>query len=167
MKRIFSFHLDSISVGLILVNLKIIRSFNSLSLYIYVHDSFLDLLFFNLKKEKKYIFVKRYYHQRFFRKYRGFMRSEPYRSSTGLLYRLRRGVVLKYSRKLFFLFLKNKILRVFWDNFKNVLNFYISKVLVSGKNFISTYILGLSKMNVNANIISEFFFIRLKQYYTI
>lgn len=27
--------------------------------------------------------------------------------------------------------------------------------------------MGLSKMNVNASIISEFFFIRLKQYYTI
>ena len=95
------------------------------------------------------------------------MRSEQYSSNIRLLYVLRKRIVLKYSRKLFFLFLKNKILRVFWNNFKDVLNFYISKVLGSSKSFVNTYILGLSKMNVNASIISEFFFIRLKQYYTI
>jgi len=168
LRRIFSFHLDSISVGLILVNLKIIRSFNSLSLYIYVHDSFLDLLFFNLKKDKMYLFVKSYYHQRFFRKYRGYMRSKKYGSNIRLLYILQKRLVFKYSRKLFFLFLKNKILRVFWDNFKGVLNYYLSKALVCGStNLINIYIMGLSKMNVNASIISEFFFIRLKQYYTI
>ncbi len=166
-KRIFSFHLDSIAIGLILVNLKIVRSFNSLSLYLYVHDSFLDLLFFSLKKDKKYLFVKKYFHQRFFKKYRSLMRSEQYGSNIRLLHVLKKRIVLKYSRKLFFLFLKNKILKVFWNNFKDMLNFYVSKILVSGKNFVNIFILGLSKMNVNASIISEFFFIRLKQYYTI
>lgn len=44
--------------------------------------------------------------------------------------------------------------------------FYLQKFDLSSsiKKF---FVIGLSKMNVNANIIGEFFFIRLTQYYTI
>lgn len=72
---------------------------------------------------------------------------------------------MKYARKFFFLFLKNKILRVYWSNFKMLVLFYLKKLVKISRS--SIFVLGLSKMNVNANIISEFFFIRLKQYYTI
>jgi ribosomal protein S3 len=44
--------------------------------------------------------------------------------------------------------------------------FYLKKFNQS-EFFSKIFIIGLSKMNVNANIISEFFFIRLTQYYTI
>jgi ribosomal protein S3 len=65
-----------------------------------------------------------------------------------------------------FIFLKNKILKLFWGNFKLVLSFYLKKFFHSFTS-PNLFILGLSKKNVNASIISEFFLIRLKQYYTI
>jgi len=42
---------------------------------------------------------------------------------------------------------------------------HLKRIVSVGFNEI--FVMGLSKMDVNANIISEFFFIRLKQYYTI
>jgi ribosomal protein S3 len=46
------------------------------------------------------------------------------------------------------------------------MQFYLKKIAVSTPS-VNVFVVGLSKLNVNANIISEFFFIRLKQYYTI
>ena len=163
-KKLLCTHTDSVSIGVILVNLKIIRSFNFLSVYVYIHDSFLDLLFFNLKKNYKYLTMRKHLNRKFFKKYSRFVRSS--KSSKKILYSAKRRIVLKYSRKLFFLFLKNKILKVYWNNFKFLLLFYIKKFMRC-KLLGNIIILGLSKMNVNASIISEFFYIRLKQYYTI
>jgi len=66
-------------------------------------------------------------------------------------------VFLKYSRKFFFLFIKNKILKAYWDGLKGLMSFYLKRF---NPTFIQPkiFILGLSKMNVNANIISEFFY---------
>ena len=157
--------LDSTSIGVIFVNLKIIRSFDSIALYFYIHDSFLDLLFFNLKKNARFVLIKRLFNKRFYKKYRRSLRRNK-QLNTKLFTLLKRKVILKYSRKLFFLFIKNKILKIYWDNFKTLSLFYLKKFNKS--DFYSEiFIIGLSKMNVNANIISEFFFIRLTQYYTI
>lgn len=79
---------------------------------------------------------------------------------------LKKRVFLKYSRKLFFLFIKNKILKVYWNTLKGLMAFYLKRFNLTGVQ-PKIFILGLSKMNVNASIVSEFFFIRLTQYYTI
>ena len=164
-RKFLMVQLDSTSIGVIFVNLKIIRSFDSIALYFYIHDSFLDLLFFNLKKNARFVLIKRLFNKRFYKKYRRSLRRNK-QLNTKLFTLLKRKVILKYSRKLFFLFIKNKILKIYWDNFKTLSLFYLKKFNKS--NFFSEiFIIGLSKMNVNANIISEFFFIRLTQYYTI
>jgi ribosomal protein S3 len=163
-KKIFLKYLNSTDIGVIFVNIKIIRFFDKLSFYIYVHDSFLDLLFFNLKKNVRFMLIKKLFSQKFYKKYRRVFRL--YKRPKFKLFRLlKRKIILKYSRKLFFLFIKNRILKTYWDTFKSLISFYLKKFQPFAFNNI--FILGLSKMNVNSNIISEFFFIRLTQYYTI
>jgi hypothetical protein len=153
------------SAGVIFVNLKIIRSFNDLFIYIYIHDSFLDLLFFNLKKNRRFVMIRKILARRFYRKYRRLARRLKYSKKLKLLTFLKKKLVLKYGKKLFFLFIKNKILKLYWVNFKNLMLTYLKRF--SSVSLNNIFIFGLSKMNVNANIISEFFFIRLTQYYTI
>jgi ribosomal protein S3 len=162
-RKLLAFHLDSVNIGVIFVNLKITRSFDSLFLYLYIHDSFLDLLFFNLGKNSRFLKVRKELNKKFWKKYRKAVRRNKLRHK--LFYFLKKKIILKYARKFFFLFLKNKILRVYWSNFKILVLFYLKKLVKISRS--SIFVLGLSKMNVNANIISEFFFIRLKQYYTI
>lgn len=167
-RRLLTNHLGSTAVGIIFVNLKIIRFFDNISLYLYIHDSFLDLLFFNLKKNARFVLIRRLFNKRFYKKYRKTLRrgKQFKKLKNRLFIFLKKKIILKYSRKLFFLFIKNKILKVYWDSFKSLSFFYLKKF--SHLNFVSKiFIIGLSKMNVNANIISEFFFIRLTQYYTI
>nr|ALG41030.1 ribosomal protein S3 [Acanthamoeba polyphaga] len=167
-RKLLTGHLGSTNVGIIFVNLKIIRFFDNISLYLYIHDSFLDLLFFNLKKNTRFVLIRRLFNKRFYKKYRKTLRlgKEFKKFKARLFIVLKKKVILKYSRKLFFLFIKNKILKIYWDNFKTLALFYLKKF--SRLNFLSKiFVIGLSKMNVNANIISEFFFIRLTQYYTI
>ena len=164
-KKFLITHLDSTSIGIIFVNLNIIVSFNNIALYFYIHDSFLDLLFFNLKKNARFVLIKRLFNKRFYKKYRKSLRQNK-QLKTKVFVLLKKKVILKYSRKLFFLFIKNKILKTYWDNFKMLSLFYLKKFNQS-EFFSKIFIIGLSKMNVNANIISEFFFIRLTQYYTI
>lgn len=161
-------HLGSTAAGIIFVNLKIIRFFDNISLYLYIHDSFLDLLFFNLKKNARFVLIRRLFNKRFYKKYRKTLRqSKQFKNfKTRLFMFLKRKIILKYSRKLFFLFIKNKILKIYWDSFKSLSFFYLKKF--SRLDLVpKIFVIGLSKMNVNANIISEFFFIRLTQYYTI
>jgi hypothetical protein len=103
-------------MGLVFVNLKILRSFNSLSLYIYIHDSFLDLLFFGLKKHARFLRIKKslnrvMYHKKYRKK---LVKTLSGAKNIGKTLRLlKRRKLLRYSRKLFFLFLKNKILNIF------------------------------------------------------
>jgi len=164
-RKFLTTHLDSTNAGIIFVNLKIIRSFNNISLYVYIHDSFLDLLFFNLKKNARFLLIKRLFNKKFYKKYRKALRQNK-QLKQGLFMLLKKRVILRYSRKLFFLFIKNKILKIYWESFKTLSLFYLKRF--SRSSFLSKiFIIGLSKMNVNANIISEFFFIRLTQYYTI
>ena len=154
------------SAGVIFVNLKIIRSFKDLFLYIYIHDSFLDLLFYNLKKNRRFVMMRKLLARKFYRKYRKIVRKKyKVLKRLKLITFLKKKLVLKYGKKLFFLFIKNKILKFYWFNFKDVALSYLKRL--SSGSFNKIFILGLSKMNVNANIISEFFFIRLTQYYTI
>jgi hypothetical protein len=108
--------------------------------------------------------IKKLFSRKFYKKYRRILRL--YKQPKTKLFRLlKKKIILKYSRKLFFLFIKNRILKIYWDIFKSLISFYSKKFHPSAFNNI--FILGLSKMNVNSNIISEFFFIRLTQYYTI
>jgi hypothetical protein len=167
-RKLLISHFDSTAVGIIFVNLKIIRVFDNISLYLYIHDSFLDLLFFNLKKNARFILIRRLFNKRFYKKYRKSLRLDKQfkKFRARLFIVLKKKIILKYSRKLFFLFIKNKILKIYWDSFKALSLFYLKKF--SSSNFLNKiFVIGLSKMNVNANIISEFFFIRLTQYYTI
>lgn len=167
-RKLLISHFDSTAVGIIFVNLKVIRVFDNISLYLYIHDSFLDLLFFNLKKNARFILIRRLFNKRFYKKYRKSLRLDKQfkKLKSRLFVVLKKKIILKYSRKLFFLFIKNKILKIYWDSFKTLSLFYLKKF--NRSNFLNKiFVIGLSKMNVNANIISEFFFIRLTQYYTI
>lgn len=167
LKKFLLVSLDSTEAGVIFVNLKIIRSFNLLNLYIYIHDGFLDMMFFNLKKNRKFLALRRVLIRKFFFRFNSrYLNAKKNGRSLKLFRMIRKKVILKYARKLLFLFLKNKILKVYWDNFKNLFRFYMKKIAISVP-LANIFIVGLSKNNVNANIISEFFFIRLSQYYTI
>jgi uncharacterized membrane protein YbhN (UPF0104 family) len=64
------------AAGVIFVNLKIIRSFENVSFYIYIHDSFLDLLFFNLKKNRRFVMMRKLLARKFYRKYRKIVRKK-------------------------------------------------------------------------------------------
>jgi hypothetical protein len=126
-RKLLTKYLDSTTIGLIFVNLKIIRFFNNISLYVYVHDSFLDLLFFNLKKNARFLLIKRLFSKKFYKKYRKELRRNK-RLQHKLFIFLKRKIILKYSRKLFFLFIKNRILKIYWDSFKSLLLFYLSRL---------------------------------------
>ena len=106
-------HLGSTAVGIIFVNLKIIRFFDNISLYLYVHDSFLDLLFFNLKKNARFVLIRRLFNKRFYKKYRRVLRQGKQfkKLKTRLFIFLKKKVILKYSRKLFFLFILESLKR--------------------------------------------------------
>src|SRR3989344_2825997 len=114
-RRLLTSHLSSTAVGIIFVNLKIIRFFDNISLYLYIHDSFLDLLFFNLKKNARFVLIRRLFNKRFYKKYRKTLRQGKQfkKFKTKLFMFLKKKIILKYSRKLFFLFIKNKILKVY------------------------------------------------------
>jgi hypothetical protein len=161
-------HYNSVSVGLIFLNFKVIRSFDSVRLYFYIHDSFLDLLFDSLKREKNFLLVRKRVFRKFFRRYKRWITKNRgvFPLTFKKIKRLKRSLVLRYSKKFLFNFLKNKLLRLFWNNFKLIFTFHLKKFFGEIIN-PRVYILGISKSNVNSSIISEFFFIRLKQYYTI
>lgn len=95
-KKLFTSYLDSTNVGVIFVNLKIIRFFDNLSLYIYIHDSFFDLLFFNLKKNARFLLIKRLFSKKFYKKYRRAIRINKQLQSR-LFIILKKKIILKYS----------------------------------------------------------------------
>lgn len=51
-KKVLIKYFNSVNLGLIFLNLKIIRCFESINLYLYVHDSLLDLFFLIWEKIK-------------------------------------------------------------------------------------------------------------------
>lgn len=163
-KKILIKHFNSVQLGLIFLNTKVVRYFDSVNIYLYVHDSLLDLFFFNFKKNKVFLKLRKKFFKKISKRYR-LSSFKPVLSSKKLKI-LKKRTVSSYSKRFMFTFLKNKILRSFWYNFKTLLYFHLSKFF---RNFtaLNVFILGLSKKNVNANIISEFFLIRLRQFYTI
>jgi len=108
----FSNYINSIDIGVIFINLKIIRSFDKISLYLYIHDSFLDLMFFNLKKNRKFFQLRRRLNRKFLYKYKK-LEKKISEKKMWMMPFLRRKTVLKYCRKFLFLFLKNKILKTY------------------------------------------------------
>jgi hypothetical protein len=44
---------------------------------------------------------------------------------------------------------------------------YLRKFYINNYHHYKLYVLGLAKNNINAHIVAEYFYIRLKQYYTI
>lgn len=163
-KKILIKHFNSVHLGLIFLNTKIVRYFDSVNIYLYVHDSLLDLFFFNFKKNKVFLKLRKKFFKKISKRYR-LSSFRPALSSKKLKI-LKKRTVSSYSKRFMFTFLKNKVLRSFWGNFKALLHFHLNKFF---RNFtaLNIFILGLSKKNVNANIISEFFLIRLRQFYTV
>lgn len=164
LKKLFYFYFNTTEIGLIFVNLKVLRTFNNLNLYLYIHDSFLDLLLLNLKKDTSFLKIRKDLVKRLSKKY--LTASTKLKNKGVLLNRVKKRIVLKISRKILLIFLKNKILKKHWSFFKELLNLHLRRVTLSFHNN-KIFILGLSKKNINAAIVSEFFFIRLRQYYTI
>lgn len=158
-------YFNTVSVGLIFLNLKILKSFDSTNLYFYIHDSFLDILLFNLSKNADFLKLRNKVYKKFFKQAR-ILKKKYYRLTKKKIKILKSLVYLKYAKNFLKIFLKNKVLKRFWENFKATLNFYLQKFFLGYSN-LKIFIIGLSKNYVNASIISEFFFIRLKQFYTI
>jgi hypothetical protein len=86
--------------------------------------------------------------------------------------RLQRRVYWRMEKKIYAetkrylqLFIRKKSLGRFWGIFKFIVSTHLSKIFK--RVTFNTFILALTKENVNARIVSEFFFIRLKQFYTI
>ena len=158
-KFLFSYYINLTSAGNILVNVKTIKIFKNTSIYIYIHDSLLELLFLELKKSYIFLKVRRLLKRRFTSK---FVSNKVVKKRVAKL--VKKKILLKYSRSFFYLFLKKKILSVYWENVKFFIYNFLSKISIFANNI---FVINLSKNNVNANIIGEFFFIRLKQYYTI
>lgn len=137
-------------------SITIIRQFKNVYINVYIHDSFFDFYMFTLGRN--------YLLTRLKKKVLG---------NIGYILRSKRISVFDYLIKKFLanitnlmvLFIKNKILSKFWNAFKF---FSISNIckLASIKN-VDMRIICISKYNVNANIISQFFNIRLQQYYTV
>jgi hypothetical protein len=98
--------LNSVKAGVVFVNLKVIRSFNSLSFYVYVHDGFSDLLFFDLRRHYRFSLIRKFLKRFFAGRYNGCKRSRQ-------LHYLAKKITRRYPRKFFFLFLKNRILRLY------------------------------------------------------
>lgn len=164
-KKLISRHIDSTSVGLIFVNLKLIRAFDKLNMYIYLHDSFLDSLLYNLKKNYQYVKIRKKMFKKFILRFKKLIKNNYIVLSKKEVSIFRKKLISKYSRKFFFLILKEKFLKSYWKNFKIIFLNYLKR-FVTIKNF-NIFILGLNKKAVNANIVAEFFMIRLNQFYTI
>src|SRR5690348_991582 len=69
-RKVLIKYFNSVKLGLIFLNLKIIRYFNSVNLYLYVHDSLLDLFFFNLKKNKIFLTLRKKIFKRISKRYK-------------------------------------------------------------------------------------------------
>lgn len=168
LSRFFSLFINSVEIGVVFVNLKILRVFNTINFYIYIHDSFLDLLSLGFKRNRWFLRIRKKLNRRFYSRYVSCLNKSSINKNLKYksLRKVRRNYIVKYARKFFFLFIKNKVLKSYWDIFKGLFTLYLDKFLICNVNK-NIFILGLSKKIVNSNMISEFFYIRLKQYYTI
>ena len=165
LKKLICSFVDSTTIGLIFVNLKIIRSSNSINAYIYIHDSFLDSLLFNIKKNQAYLKIRKKIFKKLVFKFKKFIKKKKIAFSKKHSSKLKRKIIRKYSKKVFFLILKERFLKLYWNFFKAILAKFFKR-FATAKN-LNFFILGLNKKAVNANILTEFFMIRLGQYYTI
>jgi hypothetical protein len=71
-------------------------------------------MFFNLKKNRKFLALKRYIIKAFFYRFsRKFVKAQKMGKSLKPFKLIQKRVVFRYARKFLFLFLKNKILKVY------------------------------------------------------
>jgi hypothetical protein len=70
LKKLLLKYIGITKVGLIFVNTKIIRYYNNINIYLNIHDSFLDLFFYNYKKKKPIYKLKKKLYTKFNKKYR-------------------------------------------------------------------------------------------------
>lgn len=171
-KKFLTKYIKITRLGILFNNLKIIRNFNDFYLYLYIHDSFLDMLISKLKKNKKFfkLHKKLYYKNR--KKYTFILEKQMLNklqkkniNKKLLLHKISKLKRNIYLKKFLLIFIKQKILKNFWFYIKNILLLNLKKFNIF-LNF-NIFILNLSKNNVNSNIINEYIIIRLKQYYTI
>jgi hypothetical protein len=156
-------------VGLIFINFKIVRNFNLLNFYLFVHDSFLDMLYIDLNKVFNFKVFKKNFQKKIFRKlsfYPKFYKTSKY-SSHKLISYIKKNFLNKVSYYFFINFFKEKLIKRYWEQFKGLFMFFLTQFRYSFNTTPNLFIMGTSKLNINASVISEFFYVRLKQYYTI
>lgn len=170
-RKFLNKYVNLTKIGILFDNLKIVRSFNKLYLYLFIHDGFLDLMLSNWKRTRYFFKLrkrlakrrKKYYTSLFLKHFsnRKFRFTKKY-----MLFRFVRLKNYRFLKNFIVLFIKQRFLLKFWIVIKNFVLFYLKKFNISYYNF-DFFVFGLKKNNVSASILSEFISVRLKQYYTI
>lgn len=138
--------------GLILSNIKILRTFKDTNIYIYVHDSRFELFMYDLKAQQRKIFI--------------LLTKKAIKVNKKLFIKVPRSAKFYDSRIniIFYWFMVERVIYPAWLKLKRFLLLSV-KYLINKD--INLYLIGLSRNAISANIVSEFIRIRLRQYYTI
>jgi ribosomal protein S3 len=145
------------SNGILFSHIKLLKLHTAINIYIYIHDTFLDVVMHNFNKRKKIIRFKK----SVVRRNRRRLYNLTLDTQNWVLF-----ITLKQIRFLLQNYLKRKFLSKFWNFFKRFCITFLNK-MTPVQNVFNFKIVGLCKNYVNANIIGQFFYTRLKQYYTI
>ena len=140
--------------GILFSHIKLLRSSNKVHAYIFLHDSFLDIVLHHLQKNKRLSRFKRFILRRNTRKFNG----KKIRNMS--------KIILRQIRMLLLYYIRSKFIGKFWTFFKQSCSAFLNKI-TPVSNLFKFYVVGLSKNNINASMIGQFFNVRLKQYYTI
>lgn len=145
------------SNGILFSHIKLIRISRNISIYIYIHDTFLDVITHNFNKRRKIIWFKKFVVRKNSNKLNKL--TLDIRNQISL-------VIIKQIRFLLQDYLKRKFLNKVWSAFKYFCVTFLNKITPLN-NIFNFKIIGLCKNYVNASIIGQFFYTRLRQYYTI
>lgn len=140
--------------GFILSNIKILRTFNSLDIYIHIHDSCFELWIYDFKVQQRRVFKA--------------LIGKSLRIVNKNLKRAFKPKRTKFynfnANFLIYWFMIERVIRLSWFKFKHFILLQMRR-LVSKP--INLHLIGLSRIAISANIVAEFIRIRLVQYYTI
>lgn len=165
-RRMFYIGLRLDKVGILFSHIKMLRSFSSTRFYLFIHDSYLDVLLYEINRLWKIRDIRENYNRRFIK--RLFLGLEFVKLNKSDEAKFLKYLKKTYSFRLHFFiskYIKFKFLKQYWTIIKQL--FFLNLKKIGIINYSKLFIVGLSKWNVNASIIAEFFYIRLKQYYTI
>lgn len=183
-KKLIYKYLKGDVAGIIINNIKTVRQYDKIYLCISFHDSYYDYTISDFWRKNLWNFKKKIfknYRYKFFKNtrnsYNEYIRTDKMlKLIPKVKKRLsKRGTFLNFFNRYYFrafakrvisYYIKKNILKSFWSSVKSLIFWYLSKFNINTSN-LEIKVVSLSKNNVTANVIAEYFYIRLKQYYTI